>query len=511
MMTKRVQIAVGMVALGLALVLTVLNLKHGNLNQDEGWYLYAAKSVAAGEMPYRDFAFTQGPILPLVYGAFYSVVERWGVAGGRLLTALFGIGSALLVAGMAGREAEKNKGSMAIAAFLLVGCNVYQSYFTTIVKTYGLCSFGLAAGFFMLTFRRYGWGCLLSGIFLALAAGTRVSAGMTLPLVGIWLLLQHRTLSRGWIWFGVGGGLMLLAEFVPFFISAAEQTHFGLLGYHAGRESGDFMQQAVLKVGFISRFVQAYFLFAILTLSVLLIRDRKPQFEMQRLTPLLWICGIGISAVHFIAPFPYDDYQVIAFPLLGSALALSLMQSVPSSRIGAALVFLFLASAAGAFSSSINQDWFVRGRDRIWWQFKGKSDLVVLREAAVFVQEHSPAGSVLLTQDTYLAVEAGRSVPPGMEMGAFCYYPDLPRDQAEKLHLLNREMLLETLRSSDASVAAFSGYGLAIESPAIAAVNAEDAMLFESVLETCFSRELSVPFFGQAHTTLEIYKRKDAE
>ena len=43
-MPKSVPI-VGCFALLLALMLSVLNLQHGNLNQDEGWYLYAAKLV----------------------------------------------------------------------------------------------------------------------------------------------------------------------------------------------------------------------------------------------------------------------------------------------------------------------------------------------------------------------------------------------------------------------------------------------------------------------------------
>ena len=70
----------------LYVVLGAANLYFGDLNQDEGWYLYAARQVHEGELPYRDFAFTQGPMLPLVYSLAYPLVERWGVAGGRLFT-----------------------------------------------------------------------------------------------------------------------------------------------------------------------------------------------------------------------------------------------------------------------------------------------------------------------------------------------------------------------------------------------------------------------------------------
>lgn len=524
---RKTFITCGLLAVGLALVLSVLNLRHGNLNQDEGWYLYAAKSVAAGKVPYRDFAYTQAPVLPFVYASLYSIVEKNGVAGGRLITTGFGLLAALLAAGLAGRSAGKHKLATAIAAFLFIACNTYQSYFTTIVKTYGLCSFLLMAGLFLLTCRKNhllgGTACCLSGALLALAAGTRISAGIVLPIVGIWLILQSRDkgirredyASLGqfighkfsWVCFGIGGGLMLLLLFLPGFLNYPEQISFGLFGYHAGRDPGGLKDLLMLKVGFISRFVQAYFLFAILTLSVVFLRGRQPR-QSGNLAPLLWSCGIAITAVHFLAPFPYDDYQAIAFPFLAAALALSLMQGIDHRRIPLALVFLLFASVAGAFSSPINQEWFVRGRDRIWWQFKEKSDLKTLRDAATFIRENSPEGSTLLTQDTYLAIEANRNVPSGMEMGPFSYYPDMPREQAEKLHLLNKEMLLETLEKTEAPLAALSGYSLSIESPAIAEVGAEDAATFHQVLQERYSLVEEIPHFGQAHSELALWKRK---
>ena len=50
-------------AIALALVIAAANIVLGNLNLDEGWYLQAAVNVAAGKMPYRDFFFTQAPLL----------------------------------------------------------------------------------------------------------------------------------------------------------------------------------------------------------------------------------------------------------------------------------------------------------------------------------------------------------------------------------------------------------------------------------------------------------------
>jgi hypothetical protein len=40
----------------------------GRLNADEGFYLTASRLVMQGQLPYRDFAFTQMPLSAYLYG-----------------------------------------------------------------------------------------------------------------------------------------------------------------------------------------------------------------------------------------------------------------------------------------------------------------------------------------------------------------------------------------------------------------------------------------------------------
>jgi hypothetical protein len=63
----------------------------GALNQDEGWYLYAAKLVGEGKKLYGDFFFTQGPIMPLFYSKFNWVWENFGIIGARIFTLILGV------------------------------------------------------------------------------------------------------------------------------------------------------------------------------------------------------------------------------------------------------------------------------------------------------------------------------------------------------------------------------------------------------------------------------------
>jgi hypothetical protein len=567
-MKRTVWIYLVVLAVGLSVMLSAANLFLGDLNQDEGWYLYAARQVTEGRVLYRDFMFTQGPALPYVYGALFPIIGKFGVAGGRLITTLFGLAAAGCAAWVAFRISApstklrpgNHQRLTAFVAFVLVGVNVYQSYFTTIVKTYSLCAFFLTVGFVALSYanhKRGAFAAFWGGILLALAACTRLSAGIALPIAGLWLVFNRKKVYPfghgndvpsfkfrvssirflpAWVAFGLGGGFVLLVGLVSFFVMAQENTHFALFGYHAGRSPGGVMELAALKAGFVSRFVQAYFVFAAGCVVAFLFRrhqwhvrlegredwDVRPRLtELLRkanreespfghgLVFLLWMVGGAITLVHFVAPFPYDDYQVIAYPILCVALAASVMPHVPEKAVLRTAWAVLLVCTAASFSSPINQSWMVRGRDRIWWKFKKTSDLVALQQVGKQIRETIGEEGLLLTQDTYLAVEAGVSVPHGMEMGPFCYYPDMSREQAEQFNLLNTEMMVEILEAARAPMAALSGYGLTIQSPEIAEVSAEHWNALRSFLEEKYERVEEIPYFGQAHTMLELFERKE--
>lgn len=528
---------IGGAALALALVLGAFNLYWGDVNQDEGWYLYTAGLVRQGAWPYRDFAFTQGPLMAWVYAGAYDWVERWGLAGGRLFTALLGLASALVAAGLAGRTGPAGgKLAAMVLAFVLIAGNVYQSYFTTVVKTYSLCALLLVSGLLALSYaggRGRSAAAFAAGGLLAMAAGTRLSAGVALPVAGLYLLAQRRRLGQGpWLAFGVGGLLILGLWSVPFLWVAPDGFRFGLFEYHSARATGPLLSQLILKAGFISRTVQAYFLTVLLGLARLCIRlvpagNRESMTRISGLPPrfplVLWFTVVVISAVHVTAAFPYDDYQVLVFPVFAAALAGAWARGLAGRESGVReeaasgrpdwmarlLALALIGSVASAFSSPINQDWFVLGRDRIWWRLKEQSSLQVLRDLGAWVGSQGRIGDTLLTQDTYLAVEARLPVPPGLEMGPFSYFPDMPTERARRLRVLNRERMRELLEKTPSSLAAFSGYGLAIRSPEILPLSEDEQAELWAIVTRRYQELCQVPDFGQAHTTLRLLRRRD--
>ncbi len=519
MISRSWAFSIGACSLAVALFLGAANLYMGELNQDEGWYLYAAGQVTQGHYPYRDFAFTQAPALPFVYALAYPLVKAYGLAGGRLFTMILGFAAALFASLLAKRLAPKEWGATAgLLAFMLTAVNVYQSYFTTVVKTYALCGVFLSAGFLMLSYIKEKNGAVpafFAGLLLAGAAGSRITGGAALAVGGFYLLLNRkRHGDAAWLAYGVGGVAGLALIFLPWYLTAREGFLFGVFQYHTARSAGGLMSALVFKCGFISRLVQAYYFPIALGFLVMLLSWLRPVRigDAPRLGYAVWISVALISLVHFSAPFPYDDYEVPLYPIFCAALAAAAvrwMQCFGDARLAkGALVAILLLCIASAFSSQINQSWMILGRDRIWWRLRKEPALKELRHAAAVIRANSKPGDLLLTQDTYLAVEAGLQVPRGLELGPFAYFADVPRERAEAIHVVNREMMQELLRTTTAPVAALSGYSLSIKSPEVEELAAEEQDQLWSQVRERYTEVQELKSFGQGATSLHILKLK---
>ena len=129
----RVATQIGIV---LYVIASVAYLFLGQLNGDEGWYLYTSKLILQGALPYRDIAYTQMPLISYVYGVLQIVQPS--IYLGRLTSIILSFGALLLGVATARRYAGARAG--AIAA-LLFATFAFGIYFNSIVKTYALVSF----------------------------------------------------------------------------------------------------------------------------------------------------------------------------------------------------------------------------------------------------------------------------------------------------------------------------------------------------------------------------------
>ena len=466
----------------------------GGLNQDEGWYLYAARLVGEGKLPYRDFFFTQGPVMPIVYSAAVAVWRSAGLLGARVLTMLLGAVSIVFAIAFVRRAVPEDRRSFAaVTVLFLLGGNLYHLYYLAIPKTYALAALFVNAGFFLLTFRGAGWQ-FLAGLALALAAGTRISLGSLLAVCGCCFLFRREW--RQLVWFSIGGFLGLGLVYGPFL--ANELTRAGLVAaqrYHTARGGFD----PVFTVGSVSRLVRWYLpVFIVLGLGVhrLATGRRTSRFAVMALLGFA-----AVFAVQMLAPFPYEDYQVPVMALLAVfATAAFAAGEVQPAR---ALLLVLGLSWAGAFGCPMLEKWTTNGQDRFWTRKKGSTELAQLQEAATVIETLDPGGGELLTQDLYLAIETGRRVPEGLEMGPFSY-----RGENDGVGLSKSE-LLALLESAPCRIAALSGYSFAITTPRCDETAMTDQLEFWRAVKRHYELVYEMPSFGQNATTLLILRRKE--
>ena len=159
------------------------------------------------------------------------------------------------------------------------------------------------------------------------------------------------------------------------------------------------------------------------------------------------------------------------------------------------LLVLGLAWAC-SFGSPLLEKWTTNGQDRFWTLKKEKLELEQLREVARMIEEEDPGGETLLTQDLYLAIETGRRVPDGLEMGPFS--------------MLSDEQWRALLESAPCPIAALSGYSFALEAPKCNEVSVDRQLEYFKILKKNYELIEKEEFFGQNATTLVVLKRKAA-
>ena len=468
----------------------------GGLNQDEGWYLYAANLVSEGRMPYRDFFYTQGPLLPIVYSAFTGIWRTWGLAGARLFTLLAGVAGILFAVALARRlvSAERRNG-VGLIAFALLGCNLYHLYYLTIPKTYALAALFVMSGFYLLSIavERRAALALPAGLALAFAAGARISLGALLVVTGLGLLLSRRW--RPLAWFCIGGFAGLALVYGPFLLDDGARA--GLLAaqrYHAARGGSDL----VWVVGSFSRLVRWYLpAFSLVGFGILArFFGTKPAADGSDRSGAAFAPGIllwgflAVFAVQMMAPFPYEDYQV---PVMG-LLAVFAAVTVGSRLAAHGPLAVLCVCLACSFGSPLLEKWMTNGQDRFWSLKKEKCELAQLRDVARRIEALDPGGRDLLTQDLYLAIETDRHVPQGLEMGPFA--------------MLDDAGWRKLLESAPCRIAALSGYSFAIDPPACGERSLDSQMAYWGILKRKYELVGSEAAFGQNATTLMILRRK---
>lgn len=458
----RVQAGFLLLALVLLAELTLL-LWFRQVNLDEGWYLWASKLVYEGKVLYRDFAYTQTPLLPYVYGLSQQGLGE-GLYQGRLFTVGLTLATVALCVGAAARVAGR------MAAFLCLAFCTF-SFFAlaqfSYTATYALTAFFIAAALWVTVQEWPEASRIFFAVgFATLAVAVRLSAIVVLPSLLLCLAWSSRRRRRA-LAVGIGAALFWLALTLGVYWSlAGELMVYDILGFHTDRLlKPEWHRLRMWHMGL--RTLQDF----LVLIGVVIAAGCAGAWQGWRLWrreydpadaapgPLLLalsITSVAFFAVHLLPRTTDSYYNALQMPLMSVAgailLAQWLAQEQPARRRYLwVLVVLVMVAHAG-------RQWrgFVRDGYVVW---PLRSQLALVYDAASLLRRFVEPGATLLSFSPHLALEAGLRVAPGYEMAIFSYRPTWTNEEVKRYRVVNNERLLADLRTG-ADAVAFTEFDL---------------------------------------------------
>jgi hypothetical protein len=408
-------------------ILLAMELSHwktwSKLNADEGFYLAASRATLKGDLPYFDYAYTQGPFLPLLNAPLAAVVPP-SLEGIRTISMLWtaaGFLAAYLLFGGV-RHPLVAAGGLAILLF----SQVYFS-FMPIGKTYALAQFLLllaAAGLLL----PGGWRRRLVwlSVFGVLCAGTRLTLA---PVVaGLWMglwWLHRREARASWMLLVPAATVLLLIG--PFAFPDPSRFLFWNYGYHAAgfsRHPPDFWTGTwSLAPG-------------VWTLGLAALTCMLKNEALDRAGLVFLLAGAAGLAFNLFCVGLYPEYATpfVLLILVGSGRVLYSAGLKTRRMLVLAGVILAVAIATG-------------GKPAVPPGFTPDTPPVAIqaRQAAQFLREHTAPGDEVLAAMPEIAIEAGRPLYRNLVMGKFAVTTEIAPERAAHLHVLTFDELTDAV------------------------------------------------------------------
>jgi hypothetical protein len=194
---------------------------------DTNAYLYMAKAITEGHMPYRDFFLVDPPVLPF-YLAGLRVIFGNSLMLYQAVPFLIEPVTAIVLYSI-GRKLQFTLAALIVPLYLFSFTIIATSDYLTGVQI--TCLFTAIAIYSYLTQRNY-----ISGIFWALAVLTKMYAAPA--LLGFYAYLLIKRQFKQSLEIGVGGALATLICVVPFLVISPKQFLDDVIFHHFGRPGG---------------------------------------------------------------------------------------------------------------------------------------------------------------------------------------------------------------------------------------------------------------------------------
>lgn len=444
--------------LGLVAVLAVHFLSarwhvfYGAHNTDEGFYAVATRAVAHGEVPYRDFGFTQPPLV-LYANALPLRLLGFGLFSQR---ALNGAWAALALVLAAGWLARRTHPAWALGLVFLFSLSAPWMYFLHMGKTYGVTTLlGMLATWAFLAAQVGPRRNFALGLLGALGVASRLPAGPF--FAGLWLLALwpgRRPATRE-ILGAVGGGVLGVAvALLPFAVMAPESMWFWTVDFHRLSVPNKPWIVAWREIVVLA---PAVWLLGLLALGI----AARRRLLLTREAGVMLAAGLALAA-NLLPAGTYEEYGVpFLLPFAAAAAALVFdglrhLKMAPAIAVALVLIAaqalfppLLLAATKPERRGTLSQ-WLpprVPSYNRAL-----PADLATARG---IVEKSLAPTAPFVGSNIILAAETGREVPAELRMGPFSWTGEMPPDRAARLHLATRDQLDAWFARRDVTVLAF--------------------------------------------------------
>lgn len=421
--------------IGLGTILFLLNsivfIWLGQINDDEGWYLYAGRLVFLGQYPYKDFAFTQTPLLPYIYGLPQNLLFQ-SIYLGRITSVVFSSAAfilLLLIANRYGGTSATGITSLFYATFT-VGI-----YFQSISKTYALTTFLLALTFFVLSSNHpQNTRFILSTATVLLAVLVRLSViFFAIPLI-TYFMITSRARVRVFILTICAVATFILLAFMLPNVAAA---YWGLIDHHVLQWRGDTFFERIIHI-FTTRIPNLWILFpqyVLFWVAILLDFKRiKTHIKKYPVILVITVALLSFAIPNLVSGGFHLEYFV---PLIFVSLPI------------AAIAYTKTISGRGLFSQAFLKAMslcvILLGLLHDGYYFLDMSAMLPVEEgrqpSTIIAENSTEDDKIFALQALWLVIDADRTVLQNTTMAQFSFY-ETDTQTADLLHLVNGEIIL---------------------------------------------------------------------
>jgi hypothetical protein len=362
--TQRLQPSRLKLLLGAAFLLVIAALLTRRINHDEGQYVAAIALMRHG-LPYRDFAYLQTPLQPLLLAPLALIPAGWLLVAARAVNGLFAWASLALVALALEGRARRSAQLIAIAAlactdaFLLAGSLARNDALPMM-----LLAGAVAALMHAVDRAGHRKWFALAGLLLGLAASAKISFALAAAGAAVFVLMRSRQLGWRTVAAFVGSGFAGVLPTIVLALLAPANFAFDVFTYalHAPQQwwisvgRGYWLEPSwrlIRLIGFAAKG-------SILVALGASLFDRRARDDHRLLLDLM-IVG-GLLAAYLPDP-AFTQYLVPLLPPLFTRFGMALSRA--SLRTAKPLLALTLAGCVLGVIPTIRSTlrWWVAGPD----------------------------------------------------------------------------------------------------------------------------------------------------